>query len=581
MTPDPFDAMMGPQGAQSAPDVDAVFDAMLESPKGNGNTPLPMKSAYDPSAGGGTLQFGPFNTGIATPQWLDRTLAGAGQGMTDLVRHAGNLVGLQSDQDLADAKQIDAPLMDTTAGKVGSFIGQSAALAPLGMGVGAALGRMGALGARLAASPIASGMIQGTAQGTIMADPGQRLQGAGVGALAGGLLPAIAGGIGKLVSGVTRTPEAQSLLDRGIDLTMGQMNPTGMANRMEQAGEGAFGIGDLIQNARDAPMQQYSRVMLNDAMPPGQQLQSASHDFNDLISEASQKFDNAYDNAKGFPVGAKIMQVQGPDVPLTKALQQVANKPRIGLTADARSGWGQQLTDQLQETINAARRSGGMQSDDLIAFRSSIRDAIRGEKGLDNASRASKGLLQDAQDKVTQSIESQLPTDVAAGLRATDQQYSRFATIRNAAISAKDAPGGPSRFQISSAIAKSTPPNAYAQGAGAGRDLSKAAASTFQNNVPRTGLAGIGRLALPAAALAPIAMTHPLVLAPLAASAALNLTAPGRRALAGNTAWQKALQGGLMGLQNQIPQQIQNLPGLYGRAGLMSAASPRLQQMNQ
>jgi hypothetical protein len=507
---------------------------------------------------------------------MGKVIAGTGQGMTDFVRHAGNLVGLESNQDLGEAKQLDAPLLATTPGKIGNFIGTTAAMAPLGMGAGAGLGRLGALGARLATSPLASGAIQGAAQGALMADPGQRGTGALLGGATGMLPSALGGTIGKVARGITRTPEAQALLDRGVDLTGGQMNPKGVLNRLEQASEGALGVGDVVQNAREGAMRQYNRAMVEDAMAPGSKLATPSHDFNDLIDEAAKSFEPAYDAAKGFPVGAKIMRT-GSDVPLRDAIQSVVSSPRIGLSTADRQSWGQQLTDQLNQVIQAGRKQGGLKSDDLMAFRSSIRDAIRGEKGDTNASRAAKGLLGDVEDRVTQALESQLPSDASQALRDTDRQYARFAIVRNAAKSAGDRPGGPTPFEMSRAISNATQGNTYARGGGLGRDLSKAARETFQSNTPRTGLSGVGRL-LPFLAAGAGAFSHPLAAIPGAGALALDLTAPGRRMLAGNTGVQKALQGGLMGLQNALPSQAQNLLPLYARSGLMSLMGPRLQQ---
>src|SRR6185437_4621780 len=347
--------------------LDPDFAALLQKLPDKGTSAAP--SQFDPSAGGGTLQFGPFDTGIKTPQGLDRALAGAGQGMTDLARHAGNLVGLESNQDLTQAKALDAPLLNTGAGKVGNFIGTTAALAPLGMGAGAALGRMGALGARLAASPLASGVAQGAAQGALMADPGQRA----TGALAGGALGRLLPGAGKIVSaaarGLKRTPAAQALIDEGVSLTPGQMNPTGIANRMEQALEGAFGVGDLVQNARDNAMQQYTRAMVERSMAPGAKLPPNVHDFNGMVDEAAKSFDTAYDQAKGFPVGAKIMTATCTDIPLTQAIKPALTKARPGITASEQGAIGQNVQALLKQSVSAAKRAGGMKSYDLIDLR--------------------------------------------------------------------------------------------------------------------------------------------------------------------------------------------------------------------
>lgn len=514
-------------------------------------------------------------------------LTGVGQGMTDLARHAGNLVGLQSDQDLANAKQLDAPLLNTRAGETGQALGQSAAIAPVGMGIAGGLSRF----APALAGPMASGAIQGAAQGGLSADPGQRLQGMGVGAGMGLLLPAGAAGLGKMASGVSRTPAAQTLMNvlpKGT-LTPGQMNPTGPANRMEQALEGVAGVGDLVQNARDNSMQQYTRAMVQRSMAPGAVLPKSATNINDMIEAAGKSFDTAYEAGKGFPVGAKIMNQTGPDVPLTQALKNVTTRAQPGMTSKDQAAVGQNLQDLLQQQIKDARQSGqGLQSDDLLAFRSQIRDMIRGENGLDNASRARKALYSKAADQVTQSINSQIPQDAAQAIQATDTQYGKFKVIQDAAAAAKDKPGGPTPFQISTSIAKATPKGIYAAGGGANRDLSQAATETFQNNVPRTGLAGMGRLALPLAAAGGLAKAggvgalHPALTGPaLAGYAGLTLTPWGRQLAGGQTGLQQALASKFATLNNAVPQPAQRIGGLYGRGALTGLMAPRLQQMDQ
>jgi len=559
-----------------AQQLDSDFAALLGASHGSS---AGSSAKVDPSAGSLPFQIGPWNTGLQMPQGLSRFLAGAGQGMTDLARHAGNLVGLESNQDLANAKALDAPLMNTTAGKIGNFVGTTAALAPLGMGAGAALGRMGALGARLAASPIASGMIQGAGQGALMSDPGQRLEGALTGGVLGGLIPGAGKLVSKAVRGLARTPAAQALIDAGVSLTPGQMNPTGVANRMEQALEGAFGIGDLVQNAREGGMHQYTRAMVERSMAPGAKLSANAHDFNEMVDEAAQSFDTAYDAGKGFPVGAKIVNVKGSDVPLSHAFSAIGKRARPGITSQDQSAVVSNLQDLLKQSVADAKQSGGMKSDDLIKLRSTVRELGRGEDTTTNAGRARAALYKDADGKITEAIESQLPPKVAQALRAADAQYGKFAIIRNAAKAAKDAPGGPTPFQISTAIAKATPANSYARGGGLNRDLSKAARDVFQSNVPRTGLAGVGRLALPLAAAAGPTLSHPMIAGPaLGGMAALTLTPWGRAAAAGNTGLQRVLAAGLDRVGGAIPSKVVNLPRLYGQSGLLSLMAPRLQQ---
>lgn len=68
---------------------------------------------------------------------LERGVAGVGMGMTNVGRGLGQLVGLESSKDIAEAKRLDAPLANTTAGKVGNVAGTVAALLPTALIPGA------------------------------------------------------------------------------------------------------------------------------------------------------------------------------------------------------------------------------------------------------------------------------------------------------------------------------------------------------------------------------------------------------------------------------------------------------------
>lgn len=54
---------------------------------------------------------------------FDKVAAGAGKAMYDLARGVGQLTGVVSRKDIEEARKLDAPLMETTEGKVGNFIG--------------------------------------------------------------------------------------------------------------------------------------------------------------------------------------------------------------------------------------------------------------------------------------------------------------------------------------------------------------------------------------------------------------------------------------------------------------------------
>ena len=158
---------------------------------------------------------------------MDRLLAGTGQGMTSAVDSIeqffannpallGGAAGAVppgmaelTNQRADESARLDAPLMDTTAGKIGSVIGQTVATAPAGVGGkfvqgGGALASMGraALGGAIAggagglAQPVQNAgetglgdLVTGNEKTDYNAEKlKQILSGAGIGAAAGGIL---------------------------------------------------------------------------------------------------------------------------------------------------------------------------------------------------------------------------------------------------------------------------------------------------------------------------------------------------------------------------------------------------------
>lgn len=135
--------------------------------------------AYDPSAGGGTLQFGPFDTGIKTPQGLDRFLSGAGGAMTNIGRGIGQTFGASSRDDVAESRALDEPLMRTGAGMAGNITGNVVSLAPAAFIPGV--------------NTIAGGAALGAGMGFLQpsVSSGDTLRNTGFGAVAGAAVPAL------------------------------------------------------------------------------------------------------------------------------------------------------------------------------------------------------------------------------------------------------------------------------------------------------------------------------------------------------------------------------------------------------
>lgn len=124
--------------------------------------------------------------GMSGPQ---KFFAGVGKGMTDLARGAGQLMGVVSQQEIDEAKRLDAPLMETGAGIAGNIAGLLAGTLPAALIPGANT----TLGAGLVGGGI--GALNPTATGE------SRAANVALGAAGGAIGQKIGQGIGKVIAG--------------------------------------------------------------------------------------------------------------------------------------------------------------------------------------------------------------------------------------------------------------------------------------------------------------------------------------------------------------------------------------------
>jgi len=237
----------------------------------------------------------------------DKFLAGTGKGMVDTGRGVyqlgasiGHAAGMVSDekmasiqQDVDNSRELDAPLMNTTAGKVGDIVGQAVPMALLpGAGIAGSAVEGAALGAT---QPVATG--------------GSRLQNAGMGALGGAggaasgkLIGGVLGGFGGAKGG----QEAADLLEsENIPTSVAQVTKSKLAQSIERASamtsdEPAEFSGLQQQRFNQAALR---RVGVNnpDVTAATPQVLSDAKDaitgvMNGVSSRTSPRFDNALQN---------------------------------------------------------------------------------------------------------------------------------------------------------------------------------------------------------------------------------------------------------------------------------------------
>ncbi len=214
------------QAKKGTPEFDIVAKAYQQA-----RGAQPEAAPQSPADGGGTLQFGPLDTGIKTPGWLDRGLAGMGKAFADTGRGIGQLAGQVSREDVAEQRRLDAPLMDTTAGKVGNIAGNVAMLAPTAAIPGAntvtGAGVIGAATGFLQPSVSTSETVTNTLFGGAGGAAGQRVANS-IGNLA-------SQGGGAITQG--QRASAQGGRQLGMRLTPGKASGSAMLQKMEAAAE--------------------------------------------------------------------------------------------------------------------------------------------------------------------------------------------------------------------------------------------------------------------------------------------------------------------------------------------------------
>jgi len=494
---------------------------------------------------------------------FDKVAAGTGRGMIHTGRSIGNLVGAVPDSVMTDEKQIDAPLLNTTPGKWGNILGETAVTAPIGMGTTALMGNAGKLAAALAANPISNAAVQGGIQGALTSDPGERGQNATMGALTGAGLATGGSLAGKLINGLTKSPEAAELIKQGIQLTPGQLNPDGIANQMEQAGEHIWGVGPLIKNARDNAEHQFQATVIGKGAAPGAAPIRPSDNIHDMLQQAYDSYAPLYDQAKGFPVKPAVMNGrQG--VKLSALFDQASKAP--GTTEAGQKAAKSFLDNEL------TRLPANPSSTDLLTLRSNIRTAARNAKLSNDTIAGDKAnIFGLADDHVTRALNSQLPPTPLTALRSADSKYGTYKIVEDAVAKAKDNIAGLTPQKLSQAVYNQTPDPAYARGAGGPlRDLAQQGTQVFQTTVPPTGaaLGTMGGMGL-------LAMSHPAVGATVGTGlGALTLTPTGRRLAAGMTGPQQGAQKLIEALRGNVPTPLRNVGSQLALSGATRAGVP-------
>ncbi len=412
-----------------------------------------MKNAterYDPTTGMSGIEK--FGTGMAS-------------GLVNVGRRTGQILTPKSleekfgvsDRAIESQATTDAPLASTLPGAVGRFVTEAALTAPaaggVGTGVKAGLGFVKGLDRtkkllRLGAEGAAAGELTS----------GDAGEGAAWNVGIGGTL----GALKRAVHGSSKiTPQGRRLIDDGVDLTPGQMNPRGAIAQSEQGAERLPWIGAYVQEHRKklvpSAMRRLFEKEFGEAVP-------ADAGFDDLVRKTNEKLGARYDDVRAQAGNVKM----GGGNELQAEWARAVNSPALLVSPEARAASGRWLGGQLDALKT---RGQGVSAEDLLEIRSRIRDEVRkAYRGGQGAALERAEVLELAEEAITKQVNNALPQGAQKLLQETDALYARYKPLEQAGFQAAARAGGePTVGQLVGALKQQAGQSRWA-GRGAGRN---------------------------------------------------------------------------------------------------------------
>lgn len=462
---------------------DAGFAALVKAQEAA--TPLPAKMARtraqmaeqaDPTKGMST-------GGLA--------LAGIGKGMAAPIQAVGQALGMMNRSDVDEMQRRDAPLMSTTAGKLGYMGGAGAVGAPLALAPGANT----MLGAAM------YGGLAGAAQpvGTEESVAGNMARGA----TAAGLLTGGANAASRVLSPRV-DPAARSLMNEGVPLTPGQQ-AGGWLKRAEEGATSLPVTGDAIRNAQLRSVQGFNAAVANRALQPIGGKLPANVAGRDAVQYVETAIGRVYDSALGRLKNIKADQTLTGELSSLQAMVKGSPMPK-----DVQRQFDSVLTSQVKGKLQGQKAMTAetfKQADSEIGR---LAAKYAGDASVD------KQLLGDALSE-TQAIlrrwlERSAPKDVSDDIAAANRGWAEFKRMQRAAsmTGSRDGVFSPEAYMSAvRALDQSKDKGAYARGSAMGQDIGQAGLDVIGRTVPDSGTPFRTLVANPLQGLLSVGLTAP------------------------------------------------------------------------
>lgn len=395
----------------------------------------------------------------------DKFLAGAGMGMTNIARGAGQMLGVVSEEDVAESRERDAPLATTGAGMAGNIAGN----------VAAGLPAMLVPGANTYAGAALTGAALGALQPTT--EDESRASNAAIGAAGGLAGRAVTGAASRILNPKT-SEAARNLLDEGITPTPGQVLG-GYPRRIEEASKSIPFVGQGIRQAETRAIEDFNRAALNRVLAPiGGKASSIGYEG---IEEASKAVSNAYDDAL-----ANLGRVDV-DSAFTNRLSALKTMVR-SLPNSIQRQFDNIVRDQIESKITPA---GSMTPEQLKTATSELYKLGTGYKGQANSfdqQQLGDALLQLRSNLYD--LAGRISPQANEAIKKADKAFAQLVRVQNAATRADGGIFSPAQLSAAAKVTdKSARKVATSQGRALMQDFAQDAKSVLGNNLPDSGTA--------------------------------------------------------------------------------------------
>jgi hypothetical protein len=346
-------------------------------------------------------------------------------------------------------------------------------LSPANMGIATGLPAAATLGGRIAAGAAGGAATSALNPVTEGDFAGEKLKQVGMGAGFGAAVPAVTGGLARVISpNASTNPQVQMLRNEGVTPTVGQALG-GRFNAAEEKLTSVPILGDAISGARGRALEQFNNAAINRATAPvGAKVQGAGQD---AVREAGDAISRVYDQGKNL-LGAFRLDQQA-----SAELAAVRNMAQTGLEGKERRVVEGYFKDYLQKPALTAEafkeldsklaKDAGRYAGSSDAYQQKVGEALAEVRRIvaDNAKRANP--------------------QASAVLKRADAAWANLVRVEGASKAGMNNGGMFTPGQLNAAVRQadnSVRDRATARGTALMQDLGSAGQAVLGNKVPNS-----------------------------------------------------------------------------------------------